>query len=77
MPVSSLSQSGWVKMVTADWNDEALEELERFNGEKNNGHDDICDTLSTAVAALNKGFMELPNISLPSFGSKNPYSITY
>lgn len=77
MPVSSLAQAGWFKVVRADWNDTAFEELERFNGEKHNGHDDICDTLSTAVSVLNKGLLEIPSFTLPDFSMPNPYKINY
>lgn len=77
MPVASLAEAGWFKIVKADWNEEAFKEMERFNGMKNNGHDDICDALSSAVALLNKGLLELPTFTLPDFTQANPFQITY
>ena len=55
LPVSAISEAGLVQVVKADWNEDVFEELERFNGEKNNGHDDIADALSDAVYILNQG----------------------
>lgn len=54
LPFSALSESGRVQFVKAEWLEDCLSELENFNGEKNNGHDDIADTISDAVLALNQ-----------------------
>lgn len=40
LPFAAVAEAGLVKIVRAEWNDELLEELERFNGGKHNGHDD-------------------------------------
>jgi predicted phage terminase large subunit-like protein len=65
LPVSAIAQAGFLQFVNADWTEEALIELENFNGEKNNGHDDIVDTISDGVLALNQG-LEIPDFSLAS-----------
>lgn len=72
-PFSSLSEAGVVRFVKAEWLDEAYEELENFNGAKNNGHDDICDAISDAVFALNTR-TEIPDFSLPDLTGTNPFS---
>ena len=68
LPFSAIAESGYSRVVKADWNDTWFEEAERFNGQKHNGHDDICDCVSLAVEALNQG-MQLPEFSLPDLSS--------
>lgn len=70
LPFSAIAEAGYSRVVEADWNEEWFEEAERFNGKKNNGHDDICDCVSLAVEALNQG-REVPNFTLPDFTSPN------
>ena len=65
LPVSALAEAGRIQFVKSSWLDEALKELENFTGGKNDGHDDICDTMSTGIAALNQG-VELPTMILPN-----------
>ena len=65
LPVSALAESGRIQFVKAGWLDEALKELENFTGEKHGGHDDICDTLSSGISALNQG-IELPSMVIPN-----------
>ena len=65
LPFSSLAEAGFIQFVKADWLEEAFTELENFNGEKNNGKDDICDTVSDAILVLNQD-VALPSFSLPS-----------
>lgn len=65
LPFSAIAEAGYVQFVKAEWNEEAYNELENFNGEKNNGFDDICDCLSDAIVVLNTGAV-LPVFSLPS-----------
>jgi predicted phage terminase large subunit-like protein len=65
LPFSAIAEAGYSRVVRADWNDDWFEEAERFNGQKNNGHDDICDAVSLAVEALNSA-RELPSFHLPS-----------
>lgn len=76
LPFSALAEAGRVRFVQGEYLEECFKELEGFNGEKRNGHDDIADTCSTAVAALNQGLelpsaMNLPNLSVPV--AANPY----
>ncbi len=68
LPVSALAEAGRIQYCRAPWNEEFLVELENFNGEKNGFHDDICDTMSTGIAALNQG-VEIPIMSLPNLTS--------
>lgn len=70
LPFSAIAEAGYSRVVEADWNDEWFEEAERFNGKKNNGHDDICDAVSLAVEALNQA-RDVPNFTLPDFTSPN------
>ena len=75
LPFSAIAEAGYSRIVEADWNEELFEELERFNGKKNNGHDDLADCISLAVEALNSGGLELPNFSLPDFSSTSSNSM--
>lgn len=88
LPFSALSEAGFTRVVKADWNDEWFNEAERFNGHKNNGHDDICDCVSLGTEILNQGFT-LPDFSvsnlqslssastLPSFGFNGSSSMDF
>lgn len=68
LPVSALAEAGMIHFVRADWTEESFIELEEFTGSKHGGHDDICDTLSSGIAALNRG-VEIPVMSLPNLSS--------
>lgn len=73
LPVSAIAQAGLIDFVKADWTEDILKEMENFNGEKNNGKDDMCDCMSDAIAALNSG-VEIPNLSYTptqSYGNIN------
>lgn len=70
LPFSAIAEAGYSKVVEAEWNETWFEEAERFNGRKNNGHDDICDAVSLAVEALNQA-RDVPNFTLPDFTSPN------
>jgi len=70
LPFSAIAEAGLVHFVKAEWLEEAFDELENFNGEKNNGKDDICDTLSDAVLVLNQG-TELPDFSMQGLGTSS------
>ena len=61
LPFSAVAEAGYTKVVKDKWNDDWFDEAERFNGQKNNGHDDIVDAVSLGTEALYQG------ISLPSF----------
>lgn len=73
-PFSSLAEAGVVRFVKASWNDEAYIELENFNGERNNGHDDICDAISDAVFALNTGSNLPEDMTFPDLTGSNPFA---
>lgn len=71
LPFSAIAEAGYSRVVRADWNEDWFEEAERFNGEKNNGHDDICDSVSLGVEALSTG-VELPSsFILPDLSKPN------
>jgi predicted phage terminase large subunit-like protein len=71
LPFSAIAEAGFVNVVKADWNEEMFNELEQFTGLKPKERDDICDSVSDAVLALNQG-LELPDFSLPDL-SGSPY----
>ena len=79
LPFSAIAEAGYSRVVKADWNEDWFEEAERFNGQKNNGHDDICDCVSLAVEALNSvkelGEFTLPDLSGASFATTSGLSI--
>lgn len=64
LPFSAISESGFVNVVKADWNEEFFNELEEFTGLKPKERDDICDAVSDATLAINQG-AELPDFNLP------------
>jgi len=70
LPFASIAEAGLVSFVRAEWNDEAFTELENFNGAKNNGKDDIADTLSDAVLSLNSS-TQLPDFTLSSIDTSS------
>lgn len=72
-PFASVTQAGFVHVVSADWNKDLFEELEIFCGDDKT-KDDQCDCLSDAFAALNKEVV-LPDFKLPDL-SGNPLPIT-
>lgn len=67
LPVSAIAEAGYLNVVKADWNEEFFNELEEFTGLKRGERDDLVDTMSDAVHALNTS-IELPQFSLPSIG---------
>lgn len=72
LPFSAIAEAGFTKVVRAEWNEELFDELERFNGQKNNGHDDMADCISLAVEALNQGVV-IPDFTLPDLSGSNPF----
>lgn len=75
LPFSAIAEAGYTRVVEADWNEEWFEEAERFNGKKNNGHDDLCDCVSLGVEALNTA-KQLPTFILPDLsGPSNAFSV--
>jgi predicted phage terminase large subunit-like protein len=68
LPFSALAEGGFVRVVRADWNDELFDELEEFSGLKPKERDDLVDSVSDAVFALNQG-LELPSMDLGAIGN--------
>jgi predicted phage terminase large subunit-like protein len=71
LPFAALAEAGYSRVVEADWNEDWFEEAERFNGQKNNGHDDIVDSISLAMETLTSGVdlpssFSLPDLSKPT-----------
>jgi predicted phage terminase large subunit-like protein len=65
LPFSAIAEAGYVQFVKSEWLETAFDELENFNGERNNGFDDICDCCSDAMVVLNQGAV-LPMFTLPN-----------
>lgn len=73
-PFASVTQSGFVNVVKADWNKDFFEELENFNGDGKR-KDDQIDVCSDAFWQLNQGF-NLPTFTLPDLsGPSNTFSV--
>lgn len=77
LPFSAIAEAGHVQFVKSEWLEEAFTELENFNGTRNNGHDDICDTLSDAILVLNQGPGELPSMQIPDLSSSSQPSLSF
>ena len=73
LPFSAIAEAGFVNVVKADWNEELFNELEEFTGLKPKERDDICDSLSDAILALNQT-LEIPTMSLTDYSSASPFS---
>jgi predicted phage terminase large subunit-like protein len=63
-PFAALAESGAVRIVKGEWNEDFLAELENFDGTRNK-KDDQVDATSDAFAALSKQIM-LPTIVVPN-----------
>jgi predicted phage terminase large subunit-like protein len=70
LPFSALAESGFTRIVHADWNEDLFDEAERFNGQRNNGHDDICDAISLGVEVLLQGNV-LPDFDIKALVGSN------
>jgi predicted phage terminase large subunit-like protein len=70
LPFCSLAESGNVKLVRGDWNDDYLTELEHFTGDRNR-KDDQVDATSDAFNDLSKQ-LQMPTFSLPSLEQESP-----
>jgi predicted phage terminase large subunit-like protein len=68
LPFSALAEGGFVRVVRASWNDELFDELEEFSGLKPKERDDLVDSVSDCVFALNQG-LELPSMDLGAIGN--------
>lgn len=75
-PFSSISQSGFVQVVKADWNKEYYEELEVFDGE-GKSKDDQADATSDCITLLNREII-LPNsMNLPNLTTNAPPTFNF
>lgn len=63
LPFASMCESGHVRIVEGDWNDDYLTELETFTGSRND-HDDYVDATSDAFNKLCKQVV-MPTFSIP------------
>ena len=66
LPFAALAESGSVRIVRGDWNEDFLSELEIFDGGRKN-HDDFCDSVSDAFNSLSRQ-VTLPTFALPNMG---------
>lgn len=74
-PYASVTEAGFVKLVTGKWNDQYVDELESFDGSRNK-KDDQVDASSDAYWALTQA-ITLPDFKLPSFTQINPFTLNY
>lgn len=70
LPFAALAESGSVRIVEGDWNEEFLSELEYFDGGRS-GHDDMVDATSDAFNTLCKQ-IQLPTFALPNMDQSSP-----
>jgi predicted phage terminase large subunit-like protein len=63
-PFATIAESGFVKVVEAEWNSDFFTELENFDGSKR-VHDDMVDCCSDAYYVLCKE-IQLPDFELPN-----------
>lgn len=68
-PFASVCESGFVKVVSSDWNDWFFDELEQFKGDGKQ-HDDALDAAVSAFWVLNQT-QELPSFTLPQLESSS------
>lgn len=69
-PFCTLAESGYVRVVRGDWNEEWLTELECFEGLRTQ-KDDQVDATADAFNTLSKTVV-LPTFALPSLEQKSP-----
>lgn len=70
LPFCSYAESGGVKLVRGDWNEDFLAELEDFIGSRNQ-KDDQVDATSDAFNELSKQ-IQLPTFAVPSLERASP-----
>jgi predicted phage terminase large subunit-like protein len=70
LPFCALAESGSVKIVRGDWNDEYLTELEFFTGERKL-KDDQVDATADAFNTLSRQ-IQLPTFSIPNMEQASP-----
>jgi len=70
LPFCSLAESGAVRLVRGDWNEDFLVELEHFIGDRNQ-KDDQVDATADAFNTLAKQ-IQLPTIAIPALDQASP-----
>ena len=69
-PFSSVTESGFVRVVKSEWNKDFFDELELFDG-SGKYKDDQVDSVSDCFWLLNRQ-IQLPTFTLPDFTTSNP-----
>lgn len=72
LPFASLAESGAVRVVRGDWNDEFFNELESFNGGRS-GHDDMVDACADAFNTIARS-IQIPTFVLPNYSKQSVVS---
>lgn len=70
LPFCALAESGSVRLVRGDWNEDFLAELEHFTGDRNQ-KDDQVDGTADAFNTLSKQ-VQLPTFSVPTLEMLSP-----
>lgn len=70
-PFSAIAEAGFTHVVKADWNEDWFTELEEFTGLKSRERDDMVDSTSDCVYALNQGVQLPTSLALPDFSTNN------
>lgn len=70
LPFCALAESGCVRIVRGDWNEDFLTELEHFIGDRN-AKDDMVDSTSDAFNELSKQ-IQLPTFAVPNLEGSSP-----
>jgi predicted phage terminase large subunit-like protein len=70
LPLATLAESGSLRVVRGEWNDDFFDELERFDGSRN-VKDDVVDATADAFNTLSRQ-LQIPTFSIPSFTQASP-----
>ena len=75
-PLCALAESGALRVVKADWNEDFFNEMEMFRGERsgNGRYDDMVDAASDAFSSLAKQQV-LPTFSVPILTQSSPIPV--
>ena len=72
-PFSALAEAGGVRVVEDKWNEEYLEELERFDGSRS-VKDDAVDATADSFSYLASD-IHIPDFTLPDMSTANPFKM--
>lgn len=72
-PFAAVAESGGVQMVTAEWNEDYISELERFDGSRNI-KDDMVDATSDAFNNLSTD-INIPDFTVPDMVQTNRFKL--